>query len=835
MSRSTTTTRPPARLLRSTPLAVALASGLLLSACGGSDDEPAAVTPTLVDQTVTVIDGPIRGATVCLDLNDNDACDTGEPRATTGTDGSATLTGLAAETLAAHAVLADVPADAVDADHGVVGTAFQLKTPAGKPAVVSPLTTLVAAHMANAGGTAAAADTALAEQLGLSGSLFDNFTGKTDAAATQAAVLARLVVVATQKHTVATADAKDATGAALAATDRNRVVQNALLTQLSALAAAVPALATASGEARSTALAAAADTLVADSGITAANIAVVVAAAKLPPAPDAPASAPAAGVALRWFSYADAQNYQYRMFKATAAQNAVVNGQREFTEYRERSAGSNGAVTSYSQWGEGLHNQVRNQVYWTGSAWFACPTDFVHKATPWDAKGVSESNYCGAFKTTNKRVARDIAGRTMADVVAEIRAWPLFDSEGDYKAWGPDPVLHAEKLAAVMPAGAKLYVYTGAELTRPDLYGTHLANDRIVVYNAEVAAGGSSAAGSACGAVTPGNFASFQIETSTLEQVVAANTGLPCSFNVGSNIGESRNDWYGTTLSIGDVADASYVSSTGYHVSGVKRLRVSFAAGNVANYWLCLRRTSDGSARNCTAAGSGSYRIETLGDARVLRLDGVPTAGAALNYHRIIVEREGQIWYGSRGKLQTTHQLRLDQVASEALFTALGLPATRAAEPLTAALLQSRYLNTAGAGSYNPAVLAMVANDNTTLAGAWRFDEADALKRTHDSTFFFFANGDYVMADPAGDSGPNSCGPAGLERGSIAWDATSGALRLVSIATDTNLCAGLHDTTKPDSEQLGQVLLTARLSADGQVLTVTSANEPALRLRRISK
>ena len=57
----------------------------------------------------------------------------------------------------------------------------------------------------------------------------------------------------------------------------------------------------------------------------------------------------------------------------------------------------------------------------------------------------------------------------------------------------------------------------------------------------------------------------------------------------------------------------------------------------------------------------------------------------------------------------------------------------------------------------------------------------------------------------------------------------------LSIAADTNLCAGLHDTTKPDSEQLGQVLLTARLSADGQVLTVTSANEPALRLRRISK
>ncbi len=198
MSRRTTTPRPPSTLGLPTPLAVALATGLLLSACGGggSSDSDTPAVPTLVDQTVAVIDGPIGGATVCLDLNDNDACDTGEPTATTAADGNATLTGLAAEVLAAHAVLALVPADAVDADHGVVGTAFQLKTPAGKPAVVSPLTTLVAAHIANAGGTAASADATLAEQLGLCGSLFDNCTVKSDATATQAVVLARLVVVA---------------------------------------------------------------------------------------------------------------------------------------------------------------------------------------------------------------------------------------------------------------------------------------------------------------------------------------------------------------------------------------------------------------------------------------------------------------------------------------------------------------------------------------------------------------------------------------------------------------------------------------------------------------
>lgn len=66
----------------------------------------------------------------------------------------------------------------------------------------------------------------------------------------------------------------------------------------------------------------------------------------------------------------------------------MVDGKREYAEYREDSRGSGGSVTSYTQWGEGLKNSARNQIVWTGTEWFDCPTVPVHEATPWDASGV---------------------------------------------------------------------------------------------------------------------------------------------------------------------------------------------------------------------------------------------------------------------------------------------------------------------------------------------------------------------------------------------------------------------------------------------------------------
>ncbi|MGS0758199.1 hypothetical protein ACVBEH_27995, partial [Roseateles sp. GG27B] len=82
--------------------------------------------------TISVIDGAIKGALVCLDANGNGACDAGETQGSTVADGTVTLT-MAAADAGKYNVLALVGTDAVDADHGPVTTAYSLRAPADQP------------------------------------------------------------------------------------------------------------------------------------------------------------------------------------------------------------------------------------------------------------------------------------------------------------------------------------------------------------------------------------------------------------------------------------------------------------------------------------------------------------------------------------------------------------------------------------------------------------------------------------------------------------------------------------------------------------------------------
>ena len=816
---------PLARGLFEAGLLVAIvAAAALLTACGGGSNDPA--TPPTVAQTISVIDGAIKGALVCLDANGNGACDSGETQGSTGADGSVTLNVPAADA-GKYPVLALVGTDAVDADNGPVSTAYSLRAPADKPAVVSPLTTLVLAQAEASGTGSDDAAKVLADKLGLTTSLFADFSKATDDAGKLAGTLARMLVVSTQQQLVATADAKDKDGKALSATDRTLAVHQALLSKLDELASAAtaPAVANAgTAQAKAEAIAAAATALVAASGITKDNVAAAVTAAKLPPAPDASNATPAAGASLRWFSYADAQNYYFRQFKATAAQGTVIDGKRQFTEYREQSRGSAGNVTSYQQWGEGLNNWARNQVVWTGSAWFDCPTDMVHEATPWDANGVSSSLYCKAYKTTNKRTARDIAGLKMADLVAEIRAYGLVDTEGSFKAWGPDPVAHADKLSGNFPAGSALYYYAGADTAQPERYNTTLNSDLYIPFISAVANGVKAD----CDKVSNSNFTQFQTTAKTLEDMIAGAPGKPCVYQTHASTGEANEWWSQSTLNLGDVSD-DFVSASGNFKSGVKDLRVSFGTASQANYWLCLRRTSDNSVRNCTAAGSGSYRIEALGDARVLRLSGEPKVAATLGFVRTMVERDGRVWYGSRGRLNSNRQQRLNNVASDALFAALGLPAPRVSAPLTASTLMTSYLGTAGPGTANRNALALMENNNTGMVGAWAVGSATDPRA---QVFFFFANGDYVMADPQGDTAASRCGNPGYERGTYGFDAAAGIFRALTISVDSNGCAGLHDSLNA-SAPFATVTGLA-LSADGRQLTANGM-DGAITLVRLTR
>ena len=103
---------------------------------GGSTSETKATT-------ITVIDGYIKGATVCVDSNDNGACDATETQGTTDENGKVTLNIPAADVGKYH-IVAVVSADAIDMDTNTkVGKAFTLKAPKDDHSVVTPFTTLV--------------------------------------------------------------------------------------------------------------------------------------------------------------------------------------------------------------------------------------------------------------------------------------------------------------------------------------------------------------------------------------------------------------------------------------------------------------------------------------------------------------------------------------------------------------------------------------------------------------------------------------------------------------------------------------------------------------------
>lgn len=801
-------------------LAAAGFTSTLLIACGGGGGDTTVTPPVVIDppapttsaQSVTVA-GLGAGALVCLDKNANGACEAGETQGTTGAEGTVTLAVPLAD-VGKYSVLVEVSGVAV-------GTAYSMVTPADKPAVVSPLTTLVATQAAAARQTTVDAEKNLQDRLGTSAPLMTDYSKGTDDASKYLGNVARTVVVATQKQLADTAGAKAADGSAVPKNDIVKAVNNGLVANLATVAAQAsdPAVAgAATPAAKETAIQAAAVVVATAVGLTPANTGAVVAVASLPV--KVQGTTPTAGTSLRWFSFTDAGNYNYRQFNATVAQDTPVNGVRQFTEYRESKVTAGGAVTSFVQWGGGLNNAQRNAVAWTGTEWFDCPTDHASEATVWDANGVTTSNYCKTNKATSKAVVRDVSGAKMVDVVKDIRAYPLYDNVGKFAAWGPDPVTYAAALNATFPAGSRLEYYTSQDLALPDSYSP-LGSDTVVAWNAGVSNGVSADCNKISSIVA--NNVQYQVATPTLEKMVSSFIGQPCTYTNATTLadtGEATNaNWGFTSLNVGDVADP-YANARGFYRSGIKRLRASFAAGNVVNYWLCLIQVSNNVSRNCVAAGSGTYTIETVGDARVMRFAGLPAnASSVLTYNRIFVERAGKVQYGFKNKLSATNQIRLNKEAADALFAALGVPPKQAAAPLTPASLLASYVSSSGVLGSN--ALAFMENDAAGLTGAWQLNDAAALTAAK-TVFFFFANGEYVMADPLGDlaTAPSvSCGNPGVEQGTYSFVKATGSLTKLSTSKDTNGCSGLNDANQPANTIVGARTVT--FSTDGKTLTVS--------------
>jgi len=105
--------------------------------------------PTEFKASGRVLDGPIAGVKVCLDLNSNLVCDgpTTEPEAFTDAEGNYSLEYTGGRDPEALHVIAEVPADAIDVETGeAFGRPFTLMAPTSYPEVVSPLSTLVSSE-----------------------------------------------------------------------------------------------------------------------------------------------------------------------------------------------------------------------------------------------------------------------------------------------------------------------------------------------------------------------------------------------------------------------------------------------------------------------------------------------------------------------------------------------------------------------------------------------------------------------------------------------------------------------------------------------------------------
>ena len=675
-------------LRRVKALSALVSTTSLLVACGGggggSDDPPAATSVTITGKAV---DGPLQGVTACYDLNDNYECDSGEPTsAATGADGAFTISGITVADGGKHAVLVDVPASAIDADTGVaVGTEFQMVAPAtdasGNHSVfVSPLSTLVELQRVSAAQSRADATSFVQSQLGLAVSPLADFTSSGSADNVKAANAARLTRAAQTQQSQALAAAvnqTDLSGSAVTQDDVNELAATSVLGSLPNIGAAATdaSLQGQTGTALRDAVAALAAALVAQNGPTVPEAVAAIGVGKLPPDPGTTAT-PTAGASLAALRYTSASDWYMRSFQATAADSTPdANGLVRNYDVRSRVDAAN---PSGITWGFNNDYNRAGDRFWSGSTWRTCDLGTRSSGTQRDATGRSNYNYCDNHeKGTSVRSGVDIAGQTLVSVLTDrIRTVPGGSGGVNFADWGPADLSLLG--AATFPADSKLFYQTVTPLEAAYAYDARDTN--LVNVPSQAAADGGDAR------TTPSivcNSASVPSSpTVSLDEMVARSPGTPCVFNPATNAdGTSLNPneaWALTSVSMGNVNDyfATLPAGTSNYYTNVGRMRVSFTGtGNGVVYYQCLERRTPLSARNCTAIGSGTYTITSLGDGRVMSFNNVPAAFSRITFERVFVERGGAVYFGYRNRVGASFaQVRLNMTAANAMLSQLGLP-----------------------------------------------------------------------------------------------------------------------------------------------------------------
>jgi len=650
-------TRPSMATLQRLFAAAAIGT---LAGCGGKNDDPPAPPPPAVPLVISgvVADGPLQGATACYDLNDNAACDAGEPSATSDADGRYSFEVVPAEA-GKHAVIVDVPATAIDKDTGTaVGTAFQLVAPptgtAGTQTVfVSPLTTLVVNLAAAQGSTVAAAAAQVKQQLGLTNSPMDNFVSAADA---QAATLAKAA------NTVITEVAKLAGAANVSPEATKALIASMTTGDLAALSELVKASSASTAQAIATEVAA---KLLAERNLSASTLVDQAEAARLVASTSVSTAVPGPFFSIRRFTWTNADNHQLQAFVGDSTPG--TGGTFPASEVRvNRSAGANLPFN-------------RNQAYWVeaSSAWVVCPTAYhLLSVTPATAKTPQKSVFCGG-STSHTRVGEiDVTGQKMADVVAKVRASTLRDAPGfDTDAtglptrWGPDP---AQLGDAVFPANSFMTVREQIN---------------------EV-----------------GNSERYSL-TDKPRVVPASGSGTFRHAATFTDLKRMSGNWVDTNATVTNLnsifLDDLPFTQTNTAYSNVKRHRAAFdPASDKVRFFACDVIAPNAGSVNCVALGDGTTSIAERADSRVLRFTAGYPAVLTLAHkrQRMYVERDGAVFGGNRDLERKLFQHRPNTVAWNGLRNALGMaepaaPSAPVADPNPGSLLRLTFTD-AGNFSY---------------------------------------------------------------------------------------------------------------------------------------
>jgi len=401
--------------------------------------------------------------------------------------------------------------------------------------------------------------------------------------------------------------------------------------------------------------------------------------------PGSGASTAVASAVLATLSFTDAANWTSRATTATALQATPdASGNTAYVERRQSSVGG-----QVAHWNNAGSPARQSDLHFNGSAWIVCGLNAPNVSSAANAAGMNTANNCDNFQVTQiQRTSTDISGKTLVSVITDARAAGNTNlSIGDNTA----ATLTATLAASVFPAGSQLINHTNTPLSNAVGYYPGTSNF-VTQYSASVATGGLAAGQPALTACNAPEFnGGLAANSTTLESFMSANPGTPCVFNPVASFSYTNagvtstfvnpdpvnEAWGNSTVGIGTLgtAPAGAGVAPGYYTGNVRfRLAFKGTGTNPVTYYACKERFNNGSTRNCTSIGSGSYTIATRADGRILTLNNPPAQLDALAHNRVFVERGGRIYFGTEDKLLTTTSSRLNLPAANALLTQLGLP-----------------------------------------------------------------------------------------------------------------------------------------------------------------